>query len=53
MCNDTHSALVLKVTDTGVILVDGNYGKVVKWGRRMSFKELKKYTNYYLSRYPQ
>lgn len=34
MYEDIHSVIVLKVTQTGVILAEGNYNSSVHWGQR-------------------
>ena len=54
---DAHTVIVLRVTDTGVVIAEGNYhengseGKI-HWGRSMSKTEVEA-ANHYITRYPE
>lgn len=50
--NNSHSVIVLEVTESGVVLAEGNYNSSVHWGRTMSWSELKNALNFVLTRYP-
>lgn len=56
--NDAHTVIVLKVTDTGVVVAEGNIstgdhtGKV-HWGRTISKAEVMSNTSHYITRYPE
>ncbi|MDE7339108.1 MAG: leucine-rich repeat domain-containing protein [Lachnospiraceae bacterium] len=51
--NDTHTVIVLEVSDAGVILAEGNYNGTVHWGRAMSRDEVMNSTSHYITRYPE
>ena len=54
---DAHTVIVLRVTDTGVVIAEGNYhengseGKI-HWGRSMDKAEVEA-ANHYITRYPE
>ena len=56
--NDTHTVIVLEVSDAGVVLAEGNIstgdhtGKI-HWGRAMSKEEVMRDTSHYITRYPE
>lgn len=50
--NDTHTVIVLEVSDAGVVLAEGNYNGTVHWGRAMSKAEVMNNTSHYITRYP-
>ena len=51
--NSTHTVIVLEVSDTGVILAEGNLSGKVHWGRAMSKYEVMTNTSQYITRYPE
>lgn len=51
--DDTHSVIVLEVTDTEVVVAEGNYNNSVHWGRRIGRDELPGEGNYIMTRYPE
>ena len=50
--NDTHSVIVLQITDEGVVLAEGNYNRSVHWGRKLTWAETKNTLTYIMTRYP-
>lgn len=56
--NDTHTVIVLEVSDAGVVVAEGNIstgdhtGKV-HWGRALSAEEVMRSTSHYITRYPK
>ncbi len=50
--NNTHSVIVLEVTDTEVVVAEGNYNSAIHWGRRIGLDELQGEGNYIMTRYP-
>ncbi len=52
--NDSHSVIILEVTDTGVVIAEGNYGGTVHWERTLTNAQVYDVeTNYILTRYPR
>lgn len=49
---DTHTVIVLQVTDVGVVIAEGNYNKSVHWGRTMTKEEVEA-ASYHITRYPE
>ena len=49
--NDTHSVIVLEVKSNSVIIAEGNYSGAIKWGREISFANLR--GDYVTTRYPE
>lgn len=55
--NDTHTVIVLEVSDAGVVVAEGNIGtgdhqNKVHWGRGISKEEVMSSTSHYITRYP-
>lgn len=50
---DTHTVIVLEVSDTGVIVAEGNLSGEVHWGRAISKDEVMRDTSHYITRYPE
>ncbi len=50
--NYSHTVIVLQVSDTGVIIAEGNYNSSVHWGRSMS-KDAVESANCLITRYPE
>ena len=48
---DTHSVIVLKTDDSGVIVAEGNYNDSVHWGRKISLSELRSSGSNSMTRY--
>ena len=36
MGNDSHSVVVLKVTESGFVIAEGNFNSSIHWGRKIS-----------------
>ncbi len=51
--SDSHTVIVLEVSDTGVIIAEGNLSGKVHWGRAMSRNEVMRDTSHYITRYPK
>ncbi|MDE5930922.1 MAG: leucine-rich repeat domain-containing protein, partial [Lachnospiraceae bacterium] len=51
--NNTHTVIVLEVSDVGVVVAEGNYSDKVHWGRTMSKDEVMNNTSNYITRYPE
>lgn len=51
--NDTHTVIVLEVSDVGVIVAEGNASGKVHWGRAISKEEVMNNTSHYITRYPE
>ena len=51
--NDTHTVIVLQVSDNGLVLAEGNYSGKVHWGRTMTEAEFKRDVSHYITRYPE
>ncbi len=51
--NDTHSVIVLEVSETEVVVAEGNFNDSIHWGRKLSRDELQGEGNYILTRYPE
>lgn len=49
--NDTHSVIVLSVTDDSVTVCEGNYNSSIHWGRRISRSEVERTFAYRETRY--
>ncbi len=50
--NYAHTVIVLQVSDTGVIIAEGNYNSSVHWGRSMSKAEVEA-ADCLITRYPE
>lgn len=50
--NDAHTVIVLEVSDTGVVVAEGNVNGQVHWGRAISKETVMSDTNHYITRYP-
>ncbi len=50
--NDTHSVVVLEVTDGSIVIAEGNYNSSIHWGRILNRNELFSSGGYILTRYP-
>ena len=50
--NNSHSVIVLQTTPAGVVVVEGNYGGKVHWGRTISKQDVM-YADFILTRYPK
>ena len=50
--NDAHTVIVLQVSDTGVVIAEGNYNSTVHWGRVLSKDEVEA-ASHYITRYPE
>ncbi len=50
--NNSHSVIVLRKTDAGLVVAEGNYNKTVHWGRVISKDDFLKNTNFIVTRYP-
>ena len=51
--NDTHSVIVLAVTDDVVTIAEGNYNSSIHWGRTFTLSQLSEVMDYALTRYPE
>ena len=51
--SDSHTVIVLEVSDGGVIVAEGNLSGKVHWGRAMSRDEVMRDTSHYITRYPK
>ena len=51
--NDTHTVIVLEVSEAGVVVAEGNYNSSVHWGRTISKDEVMSNTDHYITRYPE
>ena len=50
---DSHTVIVLEVSDAGVIIAEGNLNGKVHWGRAMSKDEVMRDISHYITRYPE
>ncbi len=53
MNTDTHTVIVLKVSDTGVVVAEGNNSGKVHWGRAIDKDTVMNNTSHYITRYPE
>ncbi len=53
MNTDTHTVIVLKVSDAGVVIAEGNNNGKVHWGRGISKEDVMRDTSHYITRYPE
>jgi len=53
MNNDTHSVIIMKMTDTTITLAEGNYNSSIHWGRKLLIEEVKSQLDYIITRYPE
>ncbi len=53
MNTDTHTVIVLKVSDTGVVVAEGNNNGKVHWGRTIDKDTVMRDTSHYITRYPE
>lgn len=51
--NDTHSVIVLDVTDDVVTVAEGNFNKSIHWGRTFTLSRLNEIMTYAYTRYPE
>lgn len=51
--HDTHSVIVLEVSDTELVIAEGNYNDSIHWGRKLDRTELPGEGDYILTRYPE
>lgn len=49
--NDTHTVIILQVSDNGLVLAEENYSGKVHWGRTMTEAEFKRDVSHYITRY--
>ncbi len=49
--DDTHSVVVLEVTKKNVVVAEGGYDGVVKWGREIPISEIKETGTYIMTRW--
>lgn len=50
--NDTHSVIVTRINENGVIVAEGNMNGAVLWGRKYSWSDLERDLTYIWTRYP-
>ena len=50
--NDTHSVIVTKINENGVIVAEGNMNSAVYWGRKYTWNDLERDLTYIWTRYP-
>ncbi|MCI8967389.1 MAG: leucine-rich repeat domain-containing protein [Lachnospiraceae bacterium] len=53
MNTDTHTVIVLRVSDTGVVVAEGNNSGKVHWGRAIDKDTVMNNTSHYITRYPE
>ena len=53
MNNDTHSVIIMKMTDTTITLAEGNYNSSIHWGRKLLIEDAKSQLDYIITRYPE
>lgn len=53
MGGSSHTVIVLQVSDTGVVVAEGNYNSSVHWGRGIDKQTVMNDTNQYITRYPE
>lgn len=53
MNTDTHTVIVLKVSDTGVVVAEGNNSGKVHWGHTIDKDTVMRDTSHYITRYPE
>jgi hypothetical protein len=49
--DDTHMVIVLSVSNSGLVVAEGNYNDSIHWGRKISPKELHETLDYVITRY--
>ncbi|MCI8874237.1 MAG: leucine-rich repeat domain-containing protein, partial [Lachnospiraceae bacterium] len=49
---NSHTVIVLEVTDAGVIVAEGNYNASIHWGRPISKEQVMNSVSAYITRYP-
>lgn len=49
--NDTHSVIILCISNNTVTLAEGNYSSTIHWGRTFSLEDIKLKIDYVLTRY--
>lgn len=49
---DAHTVIVLRVSETGVVIAEGNVNGAIHWGRSMTKEEVEA-ANHYITRYPE
>ena len=50
---DTHTVIVLEVSEAGVVVAEGNNSGKVHWGRAISKNDVMNNTSHYITRYPE
>ena len=50
--NDTHSVIILEITEDSIVIAEGNYNYSIHWGRIISKDKLEQIGDYVLTRYP-
>ncbi len=50
--NNSHFVIVLKISEGGLIVAEGNYNKSVHWGRAISKNDIMATANFLVTRYP-
>ncbi|MDE7045325.1 MAG: leucine-rich repeat domain-containing protein, partial [Acetatifactor sp.] len=50
---DSHTVIVLSVSDAGVTVAEGNYNSTVHWGRAIPRDEVMNTASHYITRYPE
>ena len=50
--NDTHSVIILEITEDSIVIAEGNYNYSIHWGRIISKDRLEQIGDYVLTRYP-
>jgi len=53
MDGDSHSVVIIEINDTMVTFAEGNFNSSIHWGRKITIEEMKKTSNYVLTRYPE
>ena len=51
--NDTHSVIILEITEDDIVIAEGNFNRSIHWGRIISKDKLEQIGNYVLTRYPK
>lgn len=51
--DDTHSVIIIDIQGNEYTLAEGNYGRTVNWGRKVTHTELKAMGTHILTRYPE
>lgn len=51
--NDAHTVIVLEISESGVVVAEGNFSGKVHWGRAISKDEVMGSASHYITRYPE